>query len=220
MSSLRFAGMILLAVAAFAALAVFETWWIVVSIVALALGLLALTTVEVVRRRGDKTVTDAAQRPISFEPAPQEFITPPAGRQVLLVTTEALDAERVEEALEGEDRQDVYVVVIAPQLIGRRADLWFGGAGEAHPRARWVLDQTIDSLKAVGVGAHGHIGAPDLAAAVTDGLRAYGPDLVVVARRRSDPYRHLEDVPLDDTVGEYGVDLRDIDLSRALTPSH
>ena len=145
---------------------------------------------------------------------PEDWEGPGAERRVLLVATAPVDARRfTAEALDGDDR-DVGVLVIVPTLADRPLRVFLGDASEAVPHAESVLDETLDALRGAGIRANGHIGATDPAVAVSNGLRTYDADLVVVARRRGGAGRHLENTPVEGAAEAFGVPLREIDLSR------
>jgi hypothetical protein len=147
-------------------------------------------------------------------PVPAAWRGPDAPRRILLVATAPIDARRfIDEALDGHDPRDVGVLVIVPTLARRRLHLALGDASEALPHAEAVLNETLEALRETGMQATGHIGAADPAVAVSEGLRTYDADLVVVARRLSGRLRHLEDVPVDVAAATFGRPLREIDLS-------
>jgi hypothetical protein len=63
---------------------------------------------------------------------------------------------------------------------------------------------TVASLSGAGIHASGHIGPADPAVALSDGLRTYDAQGVVVARRRDEHGRYLEDVPLEGAADAFG----------------
>lgn len=159
---------------------------------------------------------DAADR--GTIPVPVDWRGPDGRQRILLVTTGPLDVDRFrEEALDGADPQRVGVLVIAPTLADRPLRFRLGDASEAVPHAEAVLDQTLDALRSTGIHATGHIGPADPAVAVSDGLRTYEADLVVVARHRTGRSRHLETVPVNGAAAAFGVPLRELDLSLEAT---
>jgi nucleotide-binding universal stress UspA family protein len=159
---------------------------------------------------------DAADR--GSIPVPVDWRGPDGRQRVLLVTTGPLDVERFrEEALDEADPEGVGVLVIAPTLADRPLRFRLGDASEAVPHAESVLDETLDAFRSAGIHATGHVGPADPAVAVSDGLRTYDADLVVVARHRTGRTRHLETVPVDGAAAAFGVPLRELDLSLEAT---
>lgn len=146
-------------------------------------------------------------------PVPADWRGPDARRRVLLVTTDTIDRSVIDEVVRADDPADVGVLAIVPTLADRPLRLRVGDASEAAPHAETVLRDTLDALRAAGIRATGHIGAADPAVAVSDGLRTYAADLVVVARHRAAPTRHLEDVPVEGAAAAFGVPLHEVDLS-------
>jgi hypothetical protein len=146
-------------------------------------------------------------------PVPVGWRGPDAARRVLLVITGAIDQSVIDAVVRDDDPADVGVLVIVPTLADRPLRLRFGDAGEAAPHAQAVLREALAGLRAAGIRATGRIGAADPAVAVSDGLRTYAADRVVVARHRTAPLRHLEDVPVEGAADAFGVPLREVGLS-------
>lgn len=100
----------------------------------------------------------------------------------------------------------------SPALASSARSYAVGGATEAVHHAEEVARTTVAALRAAGIHTSGHIGPTDPAVAVSDGLRTYAAEQVVVARHRQPPMRHLEDVPLDAAAEAFGVPLRELAL--------
>ena len=90
-----------------------------------------------------------------------------------------------------------------PTLARTEAQLRAGDATEAVPHAERIAEETVASLHAAGVRASGHIGPADPAVALSDGLRTYDAERVVVVRGRGG--RHLEDVDVREAAETFGV---------------
>ena len=147
-------------------------------------------------------------------PVPPNWRGPDAARRILLVTSGPLDARRFrQDVLDTHDADRTGVLVIVPTLADRPLRLRLGDASDAAPHAQAVLNETLDALRRAGFRATGHIGPADPAVAVSDGLRTYDADLVVVARHHAGRVRHLEDVPVKRAAAAFGVPLREVDLS-------
>ena len=82
--------------------------------------------------------------------------------------------------LDGREADEVGALVVAPALADAAIRLRMGDASEAVPHADAIVRATVDALRSMGIRARGHIGAADPAVAVSDGLRTYDADRVIV----------------------------------------
>lgn len=147
-------------------------------------------------------------------PVPDDWRGPDGAFRVLLVPTEPISAEQLQAALPAVGRDELAVLVVAPALATSARTAAVGGATEAVHHAEDVAHETVAALRAAGIHVAGHIGPTDPAVAISDGLRTYAAERVVVARHREQPMRHREDVPLDAAAQAFGVPLREISLDR------
>lgn len=144
---------------------------------------------------------------------PDGWRGPDGAHRILLVATEPITAEQLRTALPDERaNHELAVLVVAPALASSARSYAVGGATEAVHHAEEVARTTVAALRAAGIHTSGHIGPTDPAVAVSDGLRTYAAEQVVVARHRQPPMRHLEDVPLDAAAEAFGVPLRELAL--------
>ena len=142
---------------------------------------------------------------------PEGWRGPEGARRVLLVTTTPVSAEQLRAALPDEARADeLAVLVVVPTLAEIEARFVRGDAVEAVEHAEQVARESVEALSAAGVSASGHIGPADPAVAVSDGLRTYAAEQVVVMRRQGASARHLEEVPLEAAAGAFGVPLTEV----------
>ena len=137
---------------------------------------------------------------------------PDAAHRVLLVTTGAISAEQLCAALpDPPSPDDLAVLVVVPTLAATAGQFRAGDAPEAVKHAEQIARDTVDTLAAAGVQVSAHIGPADPAVAISDGLRTYDADRVVVARHR-EPLRYLEDVDVAGAAEAFGKPLHEISL--------
>jgi hypothetical protein len=130
---------------------------------------------------------------------------------VLLVATAPVTTEQLRRALpDSVTRDELAVLVVVPTLPETAARFRLGDAAEAVGHAESVARQTVASLRAAGIHVSGHIGPADPAVALSDGLRTYDAERVIVARHRGDGARYLEDVPLQGAADAFGVPMQEI----------
>jgi len=133
---------------------------------------------------------------------------------VLLVTTAPVAPSVLREHLPDTAAEgDLAILVVVPTL-GANAEVFHrGDPVEAVEHAEEVARRQVALLKDAGIAVSGHIGPADPAVAVSDGLRTYRAEHVLVARHRGDGARYLEDVAVDDAAGVFGVPLTEIDVA-------
>ena len=120
-----------------------------------------------------------------------------------------VSAEELRRALpDATEPQELAVLVVVPTLARTEAQLRAGDATEAVPHAEAIAKETVASLRAAGVHVSGHIGPADPAMALSDGLRTYDAERVVVVRGRGG--RYLEDVDLREAAATFGVPVEDL----------
>lgn len=140
---------------------------------------------------------------------PEGWRGPEGAHRVLLVATRAVAAEELRRALpDSIEPQELAVLVVVPTLAQTEAQLRVGDASEAVEHAETVAQQTVASLRAAGIHVSGHIGPADPAVALSDGLRTYDAERVVVVR--SSEGRYLEDVPLHEAAETFGVPMHEL----------
>jgi hypothetical protein len=144
---------------------------------------------------------------------PEGWRGPDGAHRVLLVTTAPIAASVLLAHLPGAAEQGALAVLVVVPTLADSAEVFHrGDPVEAVEHAEEVARQQVALLEKAGIAASGHIGAADPAVAVSDGLRTYRADQVLVARR-PDGGRYLEDVALTDAAGVFGVPLTEIDIA-------
>jgi hypothetical protein len=134
---------------------------------------------------------------------PDGWRGPDGAHRVLLLAMAPVSADELRRALPDLQPQELAVLVVVPTLARTEAQLRAGDATEPVGRAERIAEQTVASLRAAGVHASGHVGPADPAVAVSDGLRTYDAERVVVVRGREG--RHLEDVDVREAAETFGV---------------
>ena len=135
---------------------------------------------------------------------PDGWRGPDGAHRVLLVATTPVSAEELRRALpDSVEPEDLAVLAVVPTLARTEAQLRAGDASEAVPHAERIAQETVASLRAAGLSVAGHIGPADPAVALSDGLRTYDAERVVVVRGQSG--RYLEDVELEEAAETFGV---------------
>jgi hypothetical protein len=141
---------------------------------------------------------------------PDGWRGPDGAHRILLVATTPVDADTLRQVLgDAVSRDDLAVLVVVPALAATEARFRLGDAAEAVEHAERIARETVDRLRAAGVHVTGHIGPADPAVAVSDGLRTYDAEQVIVVRRGGDR-RYLEDVPLHGAAEAFGVPLKEV----------
>lgn len=146
---------------------------------------------------------------------PDDWRGPDGAFRVLLVATDPVSADQLCHALPGVPCEDLAVLVIAPTLTINSRAVALSRPEEAIDHAEETTRTTVTALREAGIHASGHIGPTDPAVALSDGLRTYDAEQVVIARHREQPMRHLEDVPLKRAAEAFGVPLREIPVDMA-----
>jgi hypothetical protein len=143
---------------------------------------------------------------------PDAWRGPDGAHRVLLVATTPVSADELRRVLpESIEPQQLAVLVVVPTLARSEAQLRAGDATEAVPHAESIAQETVASLRAAGLHVSGHIGPADPAVAVSDGLRTYDAERVVVVRGRGG--RYLEHVELREAATTFGVPLKELTRS-------
>jgi hypothetical protein len=139
---------------------------------------------------------------------PEGWRGPEGAHQILLVTTAPVGPEQLRRALpDSISRDELAVLVVVPTLAETEQRFRRGDATEAVEHAESVARLTVDALRQAGIQVSGHIGAADPAVALSDGLRTYDAERVVVMRSHPGERRYLEDVPLDQAAEAFRVPL-------------
>lgn len=139
--------------------------------------------------------TEVARR--GLVAVPEGWRGPNGAHRVLLVATAAASPEQLRQALpDSTARDELAVLVVVPTLAQTESRFRRGDPTEAVAHAEAIARETVSALRDAGVHVSGHIGPADPAVALSDGLRTYDAERVVVMRNHPGARRYLEDVPL------------------------
>ncbi|MBV9603690.1 MAG: hypothetical protein JO027_01215 [Solirubrobacterales bacterium] len=117
--------------------------------------------------------------------------------KVLVVTSEAITAQQLRNALGGErDPSDAEVMVVAPALADSGIKFWMTDADTAIARAEEVRRASVERLGEEGVSATGDTGEADPYQAIEDALMTFDADRIVLFTHGGEDQRYRED--LDD----------------------
>ena len=101
--------------------------------------------------------------------------------KLLVVTSEAITADRLREALpSGIDREELEVMVVAPALQENPIKFWFSDADDAIAQADEVRRESVEELGAGGIQATGDTGESDPMLAIQDALNTFPADRVLL----------------------------------------
>jgi hypothetical protein len=103
-----------------------------------------------------------------------------APSHVLVVANETVGGEKLFEALERRAAQGpIRCTVICPQNRPKRGFVIYDDSARSAARIR--LDLTLERLRKLGIEAEGELMDPDPYMAVTDALREYGADEIIIS---------------------------------------
>jgi hypothetical protein len=125
---------------------------------------------------------------------------------VLVLTSEPVGAEQLRSALGGEiDPQDTQVMVVAPALHESPLKFWMSDADEAIVKADAVRRETLAHLGDAGVAASADTGESDPLDAVTDVLRTFPADRILIFRHPEAEQRYREDLDPSEVEQRFGI---------------
>lgn len=116
-------------------------------------------------------------RPVVQAPAP----SPEGEHRILVVANETVGGPELRDELRqraGTDRAKV--LVVAPALNSPLRH-WASDEDDARAAAQARLDQSVESLRAVGLDVAGEVGDGDPLQAIEDAIRTFQPDELVVS---------------------------------------
>lgn len=160
-------------------------------------------------RRAREYAEEVARR--GLVAVPEGWRGPDGAHRILLVTTVPAAPEQLRAALpDTTTRRDLAVLVVVPTLAESERRFRLGDATEVVEHAEAVARQTVTALRDAGIAVAGHIGAADPAVALSDGLRTYDAERVVVIPNHPGARRYLEDVPLREAAEAFQVPLTEV----------
>lgn len=135
--------------------------------------------------------------------------------KLLVLTSEAITAEQLRDALGQREGDDLEVMVVAPALNDSALRFWMADADEAIARADNVRRQTAVELEGSGVQARGATGESDPVQAIQDALQGFEADRILVFRHPDEQQRYREDLDLDEVRERFGLPVEDSVLPAA-----
>jgi hypothetical protein len=106
--------------------------------------------------------------------------------KVLVLTSEAIDADVLRDAIGADEAGDAEVMVVAPALQGSRLRFWMSDADEAIGRADAIQEETVERLEEEGIDAAGDTGESEPLVAVQDALATFPAERIVVVSHPDD----------------------------------
>lgn len=115
--------------------------------------------------------------------------------RILVVTTEAVSADQLREALPPDaDPQEAEVMVVAPALHESALRFWLSDADDAIARADAVRRETLRRLGDGGLAASAQTGESGTAEAIEDALKSFPADRILVFSHPEGERRYREDL--------------------------
>jgi hypothetical protein len=175
------AALVVAIVAGVVAIALTDSYWWVAAVTALVLAGTAGGAVGVVhlteRRRRRRVHQPAGGT--AHGPAPG-WRGPQGSPHVLVVASEPLGRELLDDGLREAVPPGAAVLVVAPAFTTGRLRYWVSDLDGAIARARAVEEASVAALRDAGVAADGHVGSGDPLTAIEDALRFFDPELILL----------------------------------------
>jgi hypothetical protein len=118
--------------------------------------------------------------------------------KLLVLATDAVDADAVRRALPDDDLDGAEVLVVAPAVNESPVAFWVSDSDEAIDEAESAAERTAADLRERGAQARATTGESEPLLALQDALATFPADHVLVCVREEDAARYRE----DDVLGE------------------
>jgi hypothetical protein len=118
--------------------------------------------------------------------------------KLLVLATDAVDADAVRRALPDDDLDGAEVLVVAPAVNESPVAFWVSDSDEAIDEAESAAERTAADLRERGAQARATTGESEPLLALQDALATFPADHVLVFVREEDAARYRE----DDVLGE------------------
>jgi GABA permease len=120
---------------------------------------------------------DAPEPPVMETPA----ASPPGEYRILVVANETVGGpELLSEIRERSQGRDARVLVVCPALNSPLRH-WVSDEDDARASAQGRLDESLASMRAVGLAATGEVGDGDPIQAIEDAVRTFQPDELIIS---------------------------------------
>jgi hypothetical protein len=130
--------------------------------------------------------------------------------RLLVLATDAVDADDVRSALPDDELEGAEVLVVSPAVNESPVAFWVSDADEAIADAESAAEQTAEQLRERGAQARGTTGDSEPLMALQDALATYPADRVVVFVRSEDQARYREADVLGEAQQRFGVPVTEI----------
>jgi glycine/D-amino acid oxidase-like deaminating enzyme len=131
--------------------------------------------------------------------------------RLLVLATDAVDADAIRAALPGEDLEGSEVLVVSPAVNESALAFWVSDSDAAIADAESTAQATAEALRAGGVDARAQAGESEPLLALQDALATYRADRVLVfIRDDEDAERYREDDVLGEAERRFGVPVTEV----------
>lgn len=113
--------------------------------------------------------------------------------RLLVLTSEAVNADSLREAVGSSEAEDAEVLVVSPALTGSPIRFWASDVDGAIERAESVQEETVDRLDEEGIDAAGDTGESDPLLAIQDALQTFDADRIVIFTHPRDESGYREE---------------------------
>ena len=113
--------------------------------------------------------------------------------RLLVLTSEAVNAEALREAVGAAEAEEAEVLVVSPALTASPIRFWMSDVDANIERAESVQEETVERLDEEGIDAAGDTGESDPLLAVQDALQTFDADRIVVFSHPSDESAYREE---------------------------
>jgi len=147
--------------------------------------------------------------------APEELPASGSAQRILVLANQTIGAEELHEALhgiEGSERAEYHVVVPTNPVDTGQADregaafVWEATAEAARAR----LEGTLETLRGDGLTVDGELGDYRPLVALDNGMREFGPDLVVISTHPEEHSTWLRHGVVDEARKRYNVPVQHV----------
>jgi hypothetical protein len=113
--------------------------------------------------------------------------------RILVVANETVQGrELIDEIARRAQHGRLEVLVVAPALVESRIKYGLGDVDEAVEEARRRLDQSVETIRKIGVEVRGEVGDADPNLAIVDALRTFPADEVIISTHPKERSTWLE----------------------------
>lgn len=130
--------------------------------------------------------------------------------KLLVLATEAMDADRLRAALPDDDLDGAEVLVVSPAVNESPVAFWMSDSDEAIADASSTAERTAAELREGGARARATTGESEPLLALQDALATFQADRVVVFVRGEDAARYREDDVVGEAERRFGVPVTEI----------